>query len=188
VGLGFGLQKTASNYISGFIILLDRSVRIGDVVTVDNKYGEITQITNRYTVVKSLDGTEAIIPNETMITSTVVNHSFTTRDVRMNLAVQISYASSLEQAMMIMKRVALSHPRVLQQPVPEVFLKEFGDNGLLLDLVVWISDPEQGQLNLRSALNLDIWREFQAAGIEIPYPRRDIRVVDFAANAVIPSS
>ncbi len=188
VGLGFGLQKTASNYISGFIILLDRSVRIGDVVTVDNKYGEITQITNRYTVVKSLDGTEAIIPNETMITSTVVNHSFTTRDVRMNLSVQVSYASSLEQAMTIMKRVALSHPRVLQQPLPEVFLKEFGDNGLLLDLVVWISDPEQGQLNLRSALNFDIWREFQAAGIEIPYPRRDIRVVDSAATAVIPTS
>ena len=188
VGLGFGLQKTASNYISGFIILLDRSVRIGDVVTVDNKYGEITQITNRYTVVKSLDGTEAIIPNETMITSTVVNHSFTTRDVRMNLPVQVSYASSLEQAMVIMKRVAQAHPRVLHQPAPDVFLKEFGDNGLLLDLVVWISDPEEGQLNLRSALNFEIWREFQAAGIEIPYPRRDIRVVDSATAAVMPPS
>lgn len=188
VGLGFGLQKTASNYISGFIILLDRSVRIGDVVTVDNKYGEITQITNRYTVVKSLDGTEAIIPNETMITSTVVNHSFTTRDVRMNLSLQVSYASSLEQAMAIMKRVAQAHPRVLHQPAPDVFLKEFGDNGLLLDLVVWISDPQEGQLNLRSALNFEIWREFQAAGIEIPYPRRDIRVVDSATKAVTPSS
>jgi small-conductance mechanosensitive channel len=186
VGLGFGLQKTASNYISGFIILLDRSVHIGDVVTVDNRYGEITQITNRYTVVKSLDGTEAIIPNETMITSTVVNHSFTTRDVRMNLSLQVSYASSLEQAMAIMKRVAQAHPRVLHQPAPEVFLKEFGDNGLLLDLVVWISDPEAGQLSLRSALNFEIWRQFQAAGIEIPYPRRDIRIVDSAVDAAIP--
>ena len=186
VGLGFGLQKTASNYISGFIILLDRSVHIGDVVTVDNRYGEITQITNRYTVVKSLDGTEAIIPNETMITSTVVNHSFTTRDVRMNLSLQVSYASSLEQAMAIMKRVAQAHPRVLHQPAPEVFLKEFGDNGLLLDLVVWISDPEAGQLSLRSALNFEIWRQFQAAGIEIPYPRRDIRIVDSAVEAAIP--
>ena len=187
VGLGFGLQKVASNYISGFIILLDRSVRIGDVVTVDNKYGEITQITNRYTVVKSLDGTEAIVPNETMITSTVVNHSFTTRDVRMNLQLSVSYTSPLERAMAIMKNTALANPRVLHQPQPEVLLKEFGDNGLLLELVIWIDDPEDGQLNLRSALNLAIWREFQAAGIEIPFPRRDIRVIDSASAAAISS-
>lgn len=88
--------------------------------------------------------------------------------------------------MAIMKRVAQAHPRVLHQPAPEVFLKEFGDNGLLLDLVVWISDPEAGQLSLRSALNFEIWRQFQAAGIEIPYPRRDIRIVDSAVEAAIP--
>ena len=187
VGLGFGLQKVASNYISGFIILLDRSVRIGDVVTVDNKYGEITQITNRYTVVKSLDGTEAIVPNETMITSTVINHSFSNRNVRMNLPLAVSYASPLERAMAIMENTALANPRVLHQPAPEVFLKEFGDSGLLLELVIWISDPEEGQLKLRSALNLAIWREFQAAGIEIPYPRHDIRVVDSAPPAVMPT-
>lgn len=188
VGLGFGLQKVASNYISGFIILLDRSLRIGDVVTVDNKYGEITQINNRYTVVKGLDGTEAIVPNETIITSTVVNHSFSNRNVRMNLQVSISYASPLETAMAIMKNTALANPRVLRDPAPEVYLKEFGDSGLLLELVIWISDPEEGQLSLRSALNLAIWREFQAAAIEIPYPRRDIKVVvDSAPAAVIRS-
>ncbi|MBI5751170.1 MAG: mechanosensitive ion channel [Hydrogenophilales bacterium] len=180
VGLGFGLQKTASNYISGFIILLDRSVRIGDVIAVDNKFGEITQINNRYTVLKGLDGTEAIIPNETLITSTVVNHSFTTRQVRVHLPLQISYDSPLEQAMAILCEVAAANPRVLQDPGPEAFLREFADNGLMLELVIWISDPEEGQLSLRSALNLEIWRRFQAAGIEIPYPRRDVRVL--AAN------
>lgn len=186
VGLGFGLQKVASNYISGFIILLDRSLRIGDVVTVDNKYGEITQITNRYTVVKSRDGTEAIVPNETIISSTVVNHSFSNRNVRMNLQLSISYASPLEAAMASMKNCALANPRVLHDPAPEVFLKEFGDSGLLLELAIWISDPEEGQLSLRSALNLAIWREFQMTGIEIPYPRRDIKVLDSTPTAVMP--
>jgi len=187
VGLGFGLQKVASNYISGFIILLDRSIRIGDLVTVDNRYGEIAQITNRYTVVKSMDGTEAIVPNETMITSTVINHSFSNRNVRMNLQLSVSYASPLEKAMALMQQVALATPRVLQDPGPEVYLREFGDNGLLLELVVWISDPEEGQLSLRSTLNLAIWREFQAAGIEIPYPRRDIRVLDPVPTVVMTS-
>jgi len=187
VGLGFGLQKVASNYISGFIILLDRSIRIGDLVTVDNKYGEIAQITNRYTVVKSQDGTEAIVPNETMITSTVINHSFSNRNVRMNLQLSVSYASPLETAMALMKQVALTTPRVLHDPGPEVYLREFGDNGLLLELVVWISDPEEGQLSLRSTLNLAIWRAFQAQGIEIPYPRRDIRVLDSVPPVVMSS-
>ena len=184
VGLGFGLQKIASNYISGFIILLDHSVRIGDIIAVDNKYGEITQINNRYTVLKSLDGTEAIIPNETLITSTVVNHSFSTREVRLSLPLQISYESPLEQAMAIMCEAAAANPRVLLKPAPEVFLRDFADNGLMLELVIWIADPEEGQLSLRSALNLDIWRRFQAAGIEIPYPRRDIRVLASAHSAV----
>lgn len=177
VGLGFGLQKAASNYISGFIILLDHSVRIGDVISVDNKFGEITQINNRYTVLKGQDGTEAIIPNETLITSTVVNHSFTTRQVRVNLPLQISYDSPLEQAMGILCEVAAANPRVLRDPGPEAFLREFADNGLMLELVVWIADPEEGQLSLRSALNLEIWRRFQAAGIEIPSPRRDVRIL-----------
>lgn len=188
VGLGFGLQKIASNYISGFIILLDHSVRIGDIIAVDSKYGEITQINNRYTVLKSLDGTEAIIPNETLITSTVVNHSFSTREVRLNLPLQISYESSLEQAMSTMCEAAAANPRVLRKPAPEVFLRDFTDNGLMLELVIWIADPEEGQLSLRSALNLDIWRRFQAAGIEIPYPRRDIRVLASADSAVKPKA
>lgn len=182
VGLGFGLQKIASNYVSGFIILLERSIRIGDMVTVDNRYGEIKQISTRYTVLRGLDGTEALIPNESLITSTVLNHSFTNREVRISLSVQISYASSLETAMHLMLEAARQHPRVLQQNAPEVFLKNFSDNGIELELVMWIGDPEEGQASLRSALNLEIWRNFKAQGIEIPYPQRDIHIVEHVAH------
>ncbi len=178
VGLGFGLQKIAANYVSGFIILLDRSVRIGDLMTVDTRYGEITQISTRYTVLRAMDGTEAIIPNETMISSVVINHSFTNRELRINLPVQIGYDSDVEKAMAIMVEVARAHPRVMRAHEPQAFLREFADNGINLELVVWINDPEEGQLNLRSALNLEIWKRFQAGGIEIPYPRRDIRILN----------
>jgi len=178
VGLGFGLQKIAANYVSGFIILLDRSVHIGDLMTVDNRYGEITQISTRYTVLKAMDGTEAIIPNETMISSVVVNHSFTNRELRVSLPVQIGYDSDVDKAMAILAEVAAGHPRVLKTREPQAFLREFADSGINLELVVWINDPEEGQLNLRSALNLEIWKRFQAEGIEIPYPRRDVRILN----------
>ena len=177
VGIGFGLQKIASNYISGFIILLDRSIRIGDLVTVDNRYGTVSSITSRYAVVKGMDGTEAIIPNDTLITSTVMNHSYTSHELRIGIGLQISYDSPLETAMEIMREVADSHPRVLQKQPPKVFLKNFADNGIELELVLWINDPEEGQQNLRSEINLAIWRRFQEAGIEIPYPQRVVKLV-----------
>lgn len=177
VGLGFGLQKIASSYVSGFIILLDRSVRIGDMVTVDNHMGRVAQITARHIVVRNLEGVEAIIPNDTLITSTVLNHSYSDRDTRMSIPVQISYASDLERAMRILTDVARAHPRVLADPEPKAYVREFADNGIQLELGVWIDDPEEGQLNLRSDLNLGIWREFGKNGIEIPFPQREVRLV-----------
>lgn len=183
VGIGFGLQKVASNYISGFIILLDRSVRIGDLVTVGDKYGEVSQINTRYTLLKALDGTESIIPNETLITQTVVNHSLSRPNVRISLPVQVSYGTDLEQAEALMLEAAHSQSRViLDEPdsLPRVFLKEFADSGILLELGVWIRDASGGQNNLRSDINWAIWRRFKAAGIEIPFPQR---VVHLAAPA-----
>jgi len=180
VGIGFGLQKVASNYISGFIILLDRSVRIGDLVTVDNKYGEVSQINTRYTLLKALDGTETIVPNETLITQTVVNHSLSKPSVRIVLPVQVSYDTDLEQAEALMLEAANSHVRVIHDEPdnpPRVFLKEFADNGILLELAVWIRDPSEGQNNLRSDINWAIWRRFKAAGIEIPFPQRVVHMV-----------
>jgi small-conductance mechanosensitive channel len=139
-------------------------------------------MSTRYTLLRSLDGTEALIPNETLITSTVLNHSFSNREVRIGVPVQVSYNSPLETAMRIMVETAMRHPRVLKDPVPEVFLREFSDNGLNLELSIWIGDPEEGQFGLRSALNLEIWKRFREEGIEIPYPQRDIRIVEHIAQ------
>jgi len=183
VGIGFGLQKVASNYVSGFIILLDRSVRIGDLVTVDNKYGEVSQINTRYTLLKAPDGTESIVPNETLITQTVVNHSLSRPNVRVALSVQVSYDSDLERAEALMLEAAHSQSRVIfDDPgsLPRVYLKEFADNGILLELAVWIRDPSEGQNNLRSDINWAIWRLFRQAGIEIPFPQR---VVHWASSS-----
>jgi small-conductance mechanosensitive channel len=177
VGLGLGLQKIASNYVSGFIILLDRSVRIGDNITVDNRSGQVTEITTRYVVLKSPDGTEALIPNDTLVTSTVVNQSYTDRKLRVAIPVQVSYRSDLEQAMAILVDAARRQPRVLADPEPSVALKEFADSGINLELGAWISDPEEGRIGLVSAINLEIWREFRRQGIEIPFPQREVRLL-----------
>jgi small-conductance mechanosensitive channel len=186
VGIGIGLQKVASNYISGFIILLDRSVRIGDLVTVDNKYGEVSQINTRYTLLRSLDGTESIVPNEMLITQTVVNHSLSKPNVRISLPVQVSYDADLERAEALMLEAAHSQHRVIYDDpdnLPRVFLKDFGDNGILLELAVWIRDPGEGQNNLRSDINWAIWRRFKAAGIEIPFPQRVVHLASPASQA-----
>jgi small-conductance mechanosensitive channel len=182
VGLGFGLQRIASNYICGFILLLDKSIRLGDVITLDTRYGTVSRLTGRYMVIKGQDGAEALIPNETAITSTLVNHSFSDRNIRIKIGVQIAYSSPLEAAMQILTDAAAVQSRVLTDPPPVVNLLEFADNGISLELQVWIGDPELSQANLRSDINLTIWREFQRAGIEIPFPQREVRLVNAAAN------
>ena len=183
VGIGLGLQKLASNYIAGFTILLDRSVRIGDMITVDNRFGIVSKATARYVVVRSLDGIEAIVPNETMVTTTVLNHSYTSRDIKLGVPIQISYDSDLDLAMRLMTDVALGEPRVLRQPNPPVVLVvRFAESGIDLELAVWINDPENGQANLKSALYLAIWRAFRANDIKIPYPQHEVRLIDSAAE------
>ena len=177
VGLGFGLQKIASNYISGFIILLDRSVSLGDLVTIDGHTGQLTKMTARYVVVRSLTGIESIIPNDTLITSTVVNQSYSDKRVRQTLPVQVSYDGDLELAMRIMVEVALRQKRVLIDPSPLALVTRFGDSGVDLELGFWVDDPQAGTGVLRSHLHLDIWREFSKHKIEIPYPQRTLRFV-----------
>lgn len=177
VGLGFGLQKIASNYVSGFIILLDESVHLGDVMTIDGHYGVVSQIRSRYLVLRKMDGTEVVIPNETLIGSSAINHSFSDRKARVALPLQISYESNLELAMSVMNEVAAHHPRVLQDPAPETQLLGFGESGVDLQLIIWIPDPEEGSGSLKSAIYLEVWSRFQEQGIEIPYPQRDIRII-----------
>lgn len=177
VGLGFGLQKIASNYVSGFIILLDESVHIDDVITISEHYGVVKQIRSRYLVLRKLDGTEVVIPNETLISNAVINHSFTERKARISLPVQVSYDSHLDQAMELIRDVANRNRRVMQDPPPEVQVTGFGENGIDLQLIFWIPDPEEGSGSLKSALYIEIWRAFQQHGISVPYPQRDIRIV-----------
>ena len=177
VGLGLGLQKIASNYISGFIILLDRSLDIGDIVTVDNRKGEVTSLTTRYVVLKSDDGTEALIPNDTFITSAVISQTYSNRRLRLIVPLQISYSSPVDTAMSIMFNTAKKFQQVLFEPEPAVILKEFADSGIHLELIIWVEDPEGGVLRLRSDINREIWSEFQKNGIDIPFPQREVRLL-----------
>jgi small-conductance mechanosensitive channel len=181
VGLGFGLQKIASNYVSGFIILLDRSIRLGNIVQVGNDAGQVTQITTRYTVLKHPGGTEFIVPNETLIGSTVQNQTYSDRRLRLATAVGVAYGSDLDRVMSIMVAVAEAHPRVLNDPAPKVLLTQFADSAINLELGFWIDDPEEGRGNVISDINIGIWRAFREQGIEIPFPQREVRLLDQAS-------
>ncbi len=176
VGLGFGLQKIASNYVSGFIILLDRSVSMGDLITVDNRQGEVTKMTARYVVVRSLDGTESIVPNETLISSTVISHSFTEHRVRIALPLRVHFDCDLAGAREIALAAAKAQPRVLAHPGPFVSITGLGESGVDLELGVFVGDPEKGTGLLRTELYEAILRGFKAAGIAIPYPQRDVQL------------
>jgi small-conductance mechanosensitive channel len=178
VGIGLGLQKLASNYIAGFTILLDRSIRMGDLITLEGRTGTVVKVTSRYAVVRSLDGVEAIVPNETLVTTTVLNQSYTSREVRVALQLQISYDSDVETALALMVELANRQPRALRgDRAPAAFLVGFADNGILLELGLWIADPENGQLNLKSDLNRAILAEFGARGIKFPFPQREVRIL-----------
>lgn len=178
VGLAFGLQKIASNYVCGFIILMDKSIHIGDILLVGEHYGVVTLIRSRYTVLRKLDGIEVIIPNETLISENIINHSFSDRKARVSIEIQISYNSSVDKAFEIMLNAAKSEKRVLKDPVPATFLRGFGDNGIDLLLSFYIVDPEEGSWGLKSDINRKIWKKFQEEGIEIPYPYRTVEIVN----------
>ena len=186
VGLGLGLQKIASNYVSGFVILLDRSIRPGDLVTITDRQGVVSDIRARYTVVRGLDGTEAIIPNDSIISNMVLNHSYTDRTVAIKTSVSISYRSNAECAMALLRGIAVAQARVLATPEPTVWIKNLGDNGIELELTTWIRDAEHGQGSLRSDIFVEVLRAFDKEGIEIPYPRRDIRIVSDASEVASP--
>ncbi|WP_319240815.1 mechanosensitive ion channel domain-containing protein [uncultured Propionivibrio sp.] len=178
VGLGFGLQKIASNYVSGFIILLDRSIRLGNLVAVDDKTtGTITQITTRYTVLRTLVGTEVIIPNEYLVGNIVRNLSYTDTRVRAATSVQVAYDTDLEQVIPVLVGIARRHSRVLADPAPGVLVTGFADNGINLELGFWVADPEIGIGGIVSDLNLAIWKAFREHGVVIPYPQREVRLL-----------
>jgi small-conductance mechanosensitive channel len=170
VGLGFGLQRIASNYVSGFIILLDKSMQIGDVVTVDKHYGVVRDMRSRYMVLAKHDDTHVIIPNESLITMAVVNHSRTSHTERVQLQFTIAFDSDLEQVIALAIEIASKQQRVLATPAPEAQVNSFGEHGVELILTVWVADPENGVGGLRSAIYLDIWKAFKQHEIKFVKP------------------
>jgi small-conductance mechanosensitive channel len=176
VGLGFGLQKIVSNFISGFILLGDRSIKPGDIITVGDNFGWVRELRARYIVVRNRDGVETLIPNENLVTTDVINWSYSDRKVRLRIPVQVSYDDDPEQAMQLMEEAAQECSRVLKDPAPACRLIEFADSGIALELRVWFTDPQQGVGNIRSEVNVAIWRAFKKAGITIPYPQRDVHL------------
>jgi small-conductance mechanosensitive channel len=185
VGVGFGLQKLAANYVSGFVMLAERSVRIGDNVRVDTFEGRITDINARYTVVRAPSGRESIVPNEMFISSRVENLSLSDSQVLQSTVVSVGYDSDVELVMRLLNEAALKQDRVLRDPGPGVNLTNFGADGLEFTLNYWMADPENGQQNLRSRINLAILESLRAHNIDIPYPQRVVhtRVVTVAGDA-----
>lgn len=172
VGLGFGLQKLAANYVSGFVILAERSLRIGDMVKVDNFEGRVTDINTRYTVIRALNGRESIVPNEMLITQRVENSSLADPQVSITTTLQVAYGTDLDALLPRLAAAVAAVPRVLAEPAPGVQLAGFGADGLDLAVLFWIDDPENGQGNVRSDVNLALLRTLNAAGVEIPFPQR----------------
>jgi len=176
VGIGFGLQKLAANYVSGFVILAERSMRIGDNVKLDTFEGRITQINARYTVIRSPSGRESIVPNELLITQRVENLSLSDPRVWMSTVVSVAYESDVDQVAQLLTNAALVSPRVLRDPAPSAALSAFGADGLEFTVGFWIADPENGSLGLRSDINRAILSALRAHQIEIPYPQRVMHV------------
>ena len=172
VGLGFGLQKIAANYISGFVVLAERSIRIGDMVIVDGFEGRVTDIRTRYTVIRALNGRESIIPNEMLITQRVENASLADSKIAITSAVQVAYGTDVRALQPKLEAAIGRVPRVLADPGPVVQLAAFAADGINLTIVFWIADAENGQGNVRSEVNLVVLDLLNVEGVEIPFPQR----------------
>jgi small-conductance mechanosensitive channel len=191
LGLGFGLQSIAANFVSGFVLLMDKSIKPGDVIsftgsigTSTEGFGWVQELRGRYVVVRDRDGVETLVPNQTLITNQVINWSYSDKRVRLKLPVRVSYNDDPEHAMAVLLKAATCSARILQDPTPVVRLMGFHDYGLDLELRFWIADPEAGVNNVRSDVNRAIWRLFKEAGITIPRAQLDVRMYDAAGKII----
>ena len=178
IGIGFGLQKVVGNLISGMILIMDKSIKPGDVITLADTYGEVTALHARYVVVRKRNGTEVLIPNETLMTNEVINWSYENKNVRIVVEVGVSYDSDLERVQQILHDVAVECPRVLNEPDPKAFITSFGDSGINFEIRFWVNDPEAGIGAIRSEIFMQVWKRFKAEGIEIPFPQRVVHMAD----------
>jgi small-conductance mechanosensitive channel len=187
VGIGLGLQRVVSNFVSGFVLAFEGSIRPGDVISYGDTYGTVRALHTRHIVIRTRDGMDILVPNENLMTSDITNWTYESdRNIRLRLPVQISYQDDPEQAMQRLERLARGHAHVLPDPPPQSFLLGFGDNGVNLELRAWIDDPDnQGQV--RNELYLKIWGDFRAAGISFPFPQHDVYIRDFPGTAQLPA-
>ena len=176
IGVGFGLQKIISNFISGIILLLDKSVKPGDIIVVGETFGSIDKLNARYVSVITRDGTEHLIPNEELITQRVENWSYSHSLIRLRIPIGVSYDSDLRQVIALCIEAASECERILKNPEPKCLLKGFGDSSVDLELRVWIDDPQNGRSNLTSECLLKVWDKFQENDVEIPFPQRDLHI------------
>ncbi len=185
VGLGLGLQRIVGSYVSGFVILLERSMAIGDMVTVDKYYGQVTRINTRYTILRGLDGIESVIPNELFVSGPVQNYSLTDRALRLATHVSIAYDCDLEKVLPLLESAAATVDRVSTAQPPVAQLVKFGADGLDLEIGFWIADPENGRTNVVSDVNRSIWQALQSNGVKVPYNQREVRILNegFAITA-----
>ncbi len=180
VGLGFGLRSIIANFISGVILLLDRSLKPGDVITVvdhdNNTYGVVTSLGLRYSSIVTRDSQEHLIPNETFMTEKVINWSHSSNVVRIKRPIGVAYRTDLRKAQTLAIEACLQVPRVLDRPKPVCLLRGFGDSSVNLEIRFWIKDPRNGVNNVSSEVLLSIWDAFQENGVQFPFPQRDIHV------------
>ncbi|MCK5099860.1 MAG: mechanosensitive ion channel, partial [Desulfobacteraceae bacterium] len=176
VGIGFGLQKVVSNFISGIILLLDKSIKPGDVIEIDDVYGYISKLQSRYVSVVIRDGSEHLIPNEDLITQKVINWSFSDTKIRIKVPIGISYDSDPHHVMELIMSSIKGMTRILSDPEPACLLRGFGDSSVDLELRFWIKDPENGVENIKSEVLLNVWDTFKDNNIVIPFPQRDVHL------------
>ena len=176
LAIGFGFQKTFGNLISGIILLMDRSIKPGDVIVVGDSFGWVEKIGIRAVSVVTRDGKEHLIPNENLMTQEVENWSFTDKNVRVRIPVGVSYDSDMVQVQDLMLQAAKESPRVLDNPAPNVWMTEYGDSSVNFAILAWINDPEGGVGNVQSDVLNRLWWLFKEAGVEIPFPQRDLNV------------
>jgi len=182
IGVGFGLQKVISNLISGVILLLDESIKPGDIIEVDDTFGRVQEMSSRYTSVVDLDGREFLVPNENIITNKLINWSHKDKYVRAHVNVGVSYSADVNRVMEILNSIPARFPRILKNPNPVSYLIDFGDNSINFRLCFWITDPEKGLFNVKSDLLVAIWQAFKDNDVEIPFPQRDVYIKKMPAG------
>lgn len=177
VGIGFGLQKIASNFISGFIILLDKSIKVGDRLIIGEYTGDVTEITSRYVLLKATNGNEIIVPNEKFISDTVINQSYSTPSILVELSIGVAYGTDLRKALQLMLDATSSVINIATDQDPSSGIKSFGDFSINLSLYVWLEDPRNGIMSSRTQIYLNIVDLFNKHNIEIPFPRQDLKII-----------